>query len=459
MSGHRFHPSLLREYDIRGIVGETLHEADAGAIGRAFGTLVSRDGGACVAVAYDGRLSSPAMAEAVVAGLRACGLKVLRCGLGPTPLLYFAAQRPEVHAGIMITGSHNPPDFNGFKFIFAGKPFFGERIQELGRIAEAGDFETGQGCEETIAPLEDYVARLVRDYDGIRPLSVAWDAGNGAAGEAMAALSRSLPGRHYLLYDEIDGRFPNHHPDPTKEENLADLRALVAEQRCDLGVAFDGDGDRIGVIDDTGRVLWGDQLLILFARDVLRDHPGAPIIADVKSSQILFDEIAKAGGRPIMHRTGHAPIKAKMAEESAPLAGELSAHIFFADRYYGYDDALYAAVRLLGILSRSGQSLSEIRAALPAVVNTPEHRLHCPEERKFAVVEEVGRRLRAAGAEVNDIDGVRVSSEDGWWLLRASNTEPALVLRCEAANEAALDRLKAEVTVQLEQSGLEVPAL
>ncbi len=459
MSGHRFHPSLLREYDIRGIVGETLHEADAGAIGRAFGTLVSRDGGACVAVAYDGRLSSPAMAEAVVAGLRACGLKVLRCGLGPTPLLYFAAQRPEVHAGIMITGSHNPPDFNGFKFVFAGKPFFGERIQELGRMAEAGDFETGQGCEETIAPLEDYVARLVRDYDGIRPLSVAWDAGNGAAGEAMAALSRSLPGRHYLLYDEIDGRFPNHHPDPTKEENLADLRALVAEQRCDLGVAFDGDGDRIGVIDDTGRVLWGDQLLILFARDVLRDHPGAPIIADVKSSQILFDEIAKAGGRPIMHRTGHAPIKAKMAEESAPLAGELSAHIFFADRYYGYDDALYAAVRLLGILSRSGQSLSEIRAALPAVVNTPEHRLHCPEERKFAVVEEVGRRLRAAGAEVNDIDGVRVSSEDGWWLLRASNTEPALVLRCEAANEAALDRLKAEVTVQLEQSGLEVPAL
>ena len=459
MTGHRFHSSLLREYDIRGIVGETLHEADAGAIGRAFGTLVRRDGGTCVAVAYDGRLSSPAMAEALAAGLRACGLKVLRCGLGPTPQLYFAAQRPEVHAGIMVTGSHNPPDFNGFKFVFNGKPFFGERIQELGRIAEAGAFESGEGSEETIAPQEDYVARLVQDYDGTRPLSVAWDAGNGAAGQAMAALTRRLPGRHFLLYEEIDGRFPNHHPDPTKEENLAALREVVERQGCDLGVAFDGDGDRIGVIDDTGRVLWGDQLLILFARDVLRDHPGAPIIADVKSSQILFDEIAKAGGRPIMHRTGHAPIKAKMAEEQAPLAGELSAHIFFADRYYGYDDALYAAVRLLGILSRSGQSLSEIRAALPAVVNTPEHRLHCPEERKFAVVEEVAARLRDAGAAVNDIDGVRVGGEQGWWLLRASNTEPALVLRCEAADEAGLDRLKAEVRAQLEASGLDVPPL
>ncbi|MDJ0968506.1 MAG: phosphomannomutase/phosphoglucomutase [Kiloniellales bacterium] len=459
MTGHSFHSSLLREYDIRGIVGETLHEADAEAIGRAFGTLVRRDGGACVALAYDGRLSSPAMAEAVAGGLRACGLKVLRCGLGPTPLLYFAAQRPEVHAGIMVTGSHNPPDFNGFKFVFAGKPFFGDRIQELGKIAETGAFETGEGSEETVAPLEDYVARLVQDYDGIRPLSVAWDAGNGAAGEAMAALTRRLPGRHFLLYEEIDGRFPNHHPDPTKEDNLADLKELVAKQGCDLGIAFDGDGDRIGVIDDSGRVLWGDQLLILFARDILRDHPGAPIIADVKSSQVLFDEVAKAGGRPIMHRTGHAPIKAKMAEMSAPLAGELSAHIFFADRYYGYDDALYAAVRLLGILARSDESLSSIRAALPAVVNTPEHRLHCPEDRKFAVVEEVGARLRAAGAEVNDIDGVRVSSKDGWWLLRASNTEPALVLRCEASDQAALDRLKAEVTAQLEQSGLDVPGL
>ena len=458
MTGHRFHPSLLREYDVRGIVGDTLHEADAEAIGRAFGTLVRRDGGACVAVAYDGRLSSPTLAAAVVAGLRACGLTVRRCGLGPTPLLYFAAQAPGVHAGIMITGSHNPPDFNGFKFVFAGKPFFGARIQELGSIAESGAYATGEGSEETVAPLEAYVARLVQDYDGTRPLSVAWDAGNGAAGQAMVALTRQLPGRHFLLYEEIDGRFPNHHPDPTKEENLAALRAEVSRQGCDLGIAFDGDGDRIGVIDDTGRVLWGDQLLILFARDVLRDHPGAPIIADVKSSQVLFDEIAKAGGRPIMHRTGHAPIKAKMAEESAPLAGELSAHIFFADRYYGYDDALYAAVRLLGILSRSGRRLSEIRDALPAVVNTPEHRLYCPEERKFALVEEVGARLRAAGVEVNDIDGVRVSGDDGWWLLRASNTEPALVLRCEAADEAGLVRLKAEVKAQLEESGLEVPA-
>ena len=459
MAGHRFHPTLLREYDIRGTVGLTLHHADALAVGRAFGTLVKRDGGDCVAVAYDGRLSSPELADAVAAGLRACGLTVRLCGLGPTPMLYYAAQDPQVQAGVMVTGSHNPPDFNGFKFVFRGKPFFGERIQELGRLAAEGDFETGEGEVETLAPLDDYVARLIEGYDGSHDLKVAWDAGNGAAGEAMVRLTRNLPGRHHLLFEQIDGSFPNHHPDPTKAENLEALIRTVREQGCDLGIAFDGDGDRLGAVDNEGEIIWGDQIMILFARDVLREHPGAPVIADVKSSQVLFDEIARAGGQPVMHRTGHAPIKAKMAELKAPLAGELSAHFFFADRYYGYDDALYAAVRLLSIVSRTKESLSAFRAGLPPVVNTPEHRVACADERKFAVIDEIKARVLAAGAEVNDIDGVRVQNADGWWLLRASNTEPSLVLRCEASEAAGLERLKAAVAAELEASGLEVPPL
>lgn len=455
MGAHSFDPTLLREYDMRGTVGGTLHAADAKAVGQAFGTLVRRGGGSCVAVAWDGRLSSPDLAAALVSGLRAVGVKVLRCGRGPTPMLYFVAQRDDVDAGIMVTGSHNPPDFNGFKFVFKGQAFFGDRIQELGRLAAAGDFTEGEGAEEDFAPLQPYVERLLQDYDGERELTVAWDAGNGAAGEAMVALTRKLPGRHHLLHAEIDGTFPNHHPDPTKEENLRDLQALVREQGCDLGIGFDGDGDRIGAIDGQGQVLWGDQMMVLFARDILRHYPGAPIIADVKSSQVLFDEIAKAGGRPIMHRTGHAPIKAKMAEVSAPFAGELSAHFFFADRYYGYDDALYAAVRLIAIASRTEGGLQAFRESLPPVANTPERRVHCPEDRKFAVVDEVKARVLAAGAEVNDIDGVRVQNRDGWWLLRASNTEPSLVYRCEAQDQDVLARLEAEVIRQLEESGLE----
>jgi phosphomannomutase len=273
----------------------------------------------------------------------------------------------------------------------------------------------------------------------------------------MARLAAKLPGRHILLYETIDGRFPNHHPDPTVPANLADLQAKVSEAKADLGIAFDGDGDRIGVVDDRGRVLWGDQLLILFARDVLAERPGATVIADVKASQSLFDEIERAGGKPLMWRTGHSVIKAKMAETGAPLAGEMSGHIFFGDRYYGFDDALYAAVRVLSIASRAETSLAEMRDRLPQVVNTPELRFPCSEERKFTVVEEVARRLRQAGAEMNDIDGVRVKTADGWWLLRASNTQDVLVARCESGDEAGLERLKAALAAQLEASGVSLP--
>jgi phosphomannomutase len=305
--------------------------------------------------------------------------------------------------------------------------------------------------------LDSYVDRLVQDYRGARPLTVAWDAGNGAAGEAMVRLAAKLPGRHHLLYETIDGNFPNHHPDPTVPKNLADLQAKVAEVKADLGIAFDGDGDRIGVVDSEGHILWGDQLMVLFAREVLADRPGATVIADVKASQVLFDEITAAGGRPLMWRTGHSLIKAKMAETGSPLAGEMSGHIFFADRYYGYDDALYAAVRILGIASRGPQSLAKMRDGLPSVINTPELRFPCSDVRKFAVVEEVARRLAQAGAKVSDVDGVRVSTADGWWLLRASNTQDVLVARCESKTDAGLARLKSALGKELAVSGVALP--
>jgi phosphomannomutase len=304
---------------------------------------------------------------------------------------------------------------------------------------------------------EDYVARLAQDYQGGRPLTVAWDAGNGATGEVVQELTARLPGRHILLNETIDGTFPAHHPDPTVPENLVQLQEAVAREQCDLGIAFDGDGDRIGVVDSRGRILWGDQLMIVLSRDVLNRHPGAPIIADVKASQVLFDDIARHGGRPVMAATGHSLIKAKLAELSAPLAGEMSGHIFFGDGYYGFDDAIYVAVRLLDILARPGHSLAEMRDRLPTVINTPELRFACPESRKFEVVREVRERLLRAGAEMTDIDGVRVRKPDGWWLLRASNTQDVLVARAESPTEAGLGRLKSELAAELAASGVALP--
>jgi phosphomannomutase len=459
-SWHRFDPTTIREYDIRGIVGRTLFPDDAYAVGRGFGTMLRQAGGSKVATGYDGRLSSPELEAALVEGLRDCGLAVWRVGRGPTPMLYFAVRSLGADGGVMVTGSHNPPDYNGFKMMLGKGAFYGAEIKKIADIAAAGTYAAGpSGPVEDRPVLDAYVERLVQDYRGGRPLTAVWDAGNGAAGEVMARLTARLPGRHVLLFEDIDGRFPNHHPDPTVPENLVHLQARLAEVKADLGIAFDGDGDRIGVIDNQGRVLWGDQLLVLFARDVLADRPGATVIADVKASQVLFDEIARAGGKPLMWRTGHSLIKAKMAETGAPLAGEMSGHIFFGDRYYGFDDALYAAVRMLSIASRASQTVAEMRDGLPKVVNTPELRFPCSEERKFAVVEEVAERLRKAGAEMTDIDGVRVRTGDGWWLLRASNTQDVLVARCESTDQAGLDRLKAALAAQLTACGLTPPKL
>ncbi|WP_119462300.1 phosphoglucomutase/phosphomannomutase PgmG [Rhodospirillaceae bacterium SYSU D60014] len=460
---HRFEPTVLREYDIRGIVGDTLSAEDARAVGRSFGTLVREAGGQAVCVGYDGRLSSSEMEAALIDGLSSCGLEVWRVGLGPTPMLYYATLTLGAGGGVMVTGSHNPPDYNGFKMMLGKKAFYGAAIQRMGEIAEAGAYAEGsRGAVSDRPVLDAYVDRLVQDYRSAegregRPLTVAWDAGNGAAGQAMQQLTARLPGRHIILNEVIDGTFPAHHPDPTVPENLMQLQQAVADHRCDLGVAFDGDGDRIGVVDGRGRILWGDQLMVVLAREILAEKPGATVIADVKASQVLFDEIARAGGEPLMYRTGHSLIKSKMAETGAPLAGEMSGHIFFADRYYGFDDALYAAVRLLGILSRSEQSLAEIRDGLPDVVNTPELRFPCEEARKFAVVKEVKQRLQAQDADLSDIDGVRVRTADGWWLLRASNTQNVLVARCEARDQAGLERLKQAVVAQLRESGIVPP--
>jgi phosphomannomutase len=456
-TAHRFDPTILREYDIRGIVGETLHTDDAWAIGRSYGTLLAESGGTSVAVGYDGRLSSPELEAALVEGLKQTGLDVIRIGRGPTPMLYYAAVTQGVDGGVQVTGSHNPPSHNGFKMMVGKKSFFGKDIQRIGQVAADGVWKTASGTVRDLSVFDEYVARLARDYDGEKPLKVVWDAGNGATGEALVALVKQLPGTHILLNEEIDGNFPAHHPDPTEPHNLIQLQNKVAETKADLGIAFDGDGDRIGIVDGQGRILWGDQLLVIMGRDVLRSFPGGTIIADVKASQVLFDQIAAMGGTPLMWKTGHSLIKAKMAELGSPLAGEMSGHIFFNDKWYGFDDALYAGVRMLGIIGRSSETIDQMRDALPQVINTPELRFPCSETRKFAVINEVKARLEEAGAEVSAVDGVRVNTPDGWWLLRASNTQDVLVARAEAKTDEGLARLKQTLADQLIASGIEPP--
>ncbi len=462
---HQFDSTVLREYDIRGIIGETLGPDDARAIGRGFATLLREAGGTTVAVGYDGRVSSPMLEHALIEGLTASGCDVVRIGMGPTPMLYYAeASSEDVHGGIQITGSHNPANYNGFKMVVQGRPFFGADIQLIGQMAAEGRWSDGAGAVSSHEIQSEYVARMLDGLAGIDSqkldgLKVGWDAGNGAAGPALEALVEHLPGEHHLLYTEVDGHFPNHHPDPTVEANLADLRTLVAEKQLDFGVAFDGDGDRIGAIDGQGRVIWGDQLLMIYAEDVLQSHGGATIIADVKASRALFDHVAKHGGEPLMWKTGHSLIKSKMKETGSPLAGEMSGHVFFADTYYGFDDALYAGIRLLAASARLGKSVTQLRSEMPQMLNTPEMRFQVDESRKFPAINEVTERMTTSpgpGVEdVNATDGVRVTTADGWWLLRASNTQDVLVARAESDSEDGLERLIAQIDDQLRLSGLE----
>ena len=450
---HSFNPTILREYDIRGIVGDTLTEADAYALGRTYAAKARDEGARRIAVGRDGRTHSGMLEAALIRGLTEGGVDVTQIGMGPSPMLYFATHCLDVDGGIQVTGSHNPADYNGFKLLLNGRSVFGAEIQEIGQRAAAGHWTEGDGAVEEVDIRAAYVDRLLQDFAG-GAYRIGWDAGNGAAGPILDMLVERLPGQNHVIFSQVDGRFPNHHPDPTVEANLADLKALVAREQLDFGIAFDGDGDRIGAVDGQGRVIWGDQLMLILAEPVLQEQPGATIIADVKASQILFDGIAALGGQPLMWKTGHSLIKSKMKETGAPLAGEMSGHVFFKHRWYGFDDALYAAVRLIEAVSASGKSLTQIMDAMPKTTATPEMRFPVDEPRKFAIVDEIRNRLGAEGAEVDATDGVRVSTADGWWLLRASNTQDVLVARAEADGEAGLGRLVAQIDEQLAKSGV-----
>ncbi len=460
---YRFNPTILREYDVRGQVGKNLSEQDAYALGRAYGTFVQQQNpplGDChsICVGYDGRLSSLSLSESLCKGLKETGVRVVNIGLGPTPMLYFAVKHLNSDAGIMVTGSHNPPDYNGFKMTLNAEPVFGEAIQEIGKISADGAIKEGEGSIEILDIQDDYVDRLIKDLDLKRELNIAWDAGNGSAGEILRRLTARISGTHHLLYDDIDGNFPNHHPDPTVDANLVDLQKVVEREKCDLGIAFDGDGDRIGVVDENGTILRCDLLMALYAREVLENNSGAAIIGDVKCSQVMFDEISRLGGKAVMWKTGHSLVKNKMRELNAPLAGELSGHIFFADKYYGFDDALYCSVRLLNILSMAEGGMASLTAHLPKLYNTPEMRFEVDENEKFALVPRIIENLKPLAESdgsitLNDIDGVRVSTPDGWWLMRPSNTQSVLSGRIEAKSAEGLERLKNMAREAVEKIG------
>lgn len=438
---YQFNQHILREYDIRGTIGKNLSAQDALEVGRRFGTWLSQQGEFLVCLGRDGRLSSPELHAHLTQGLREAGVTILDIGVGPTPMLYYAVKTTPAFAGIMITGSHNPKDDNGFKITLKTRPFFGQAIRDLAHQAFVKSDQLGD--VEHIDVRDSYVKRLAHDY--IKPgkrLKLAWDPGNGAAGEIVNLLVQYIDAEHIIINSKIDGNFPNHHPDPSVDKNLEQLRAVIQEHNCDAGIAFDGDADRIGVLDEQGRAFMGDQILMVFAQEVLSRLPGAKIIGDVKTSQAFYDLIPALGGQALMCRTGHSFVKIMAQEEQAALAGEVSGHIFFSDQYYGYDDAIYAAVRFINILQGAGQSCAEIYDQLPVFFSTPELRIECPDELKFSVIDAMVQDFKARGIDFSDIDGLRYQDEHGWWLIRASNTQPALVGRCESLTPEGLKALK-----------------
>ncbi|NKB81653.1 MAG: phosphomannomutase [Nitrospirales bacterium] len=445
--------SIFREYDIRGVVGEALTFDDAEMIGRAYATFILENGGRTVAVGRDGRLTSPALCERFLQGLLSSGVQVLDLGECATPLLYFSLFHLPVDGGVMITGSHNAAEYNGFKLCRGQEALYGEDIQQLRQIIEAKRFVSGEGSVTERPIIPDYLAFLKEHFSGIQAagLHVVIDCGNGAASLVAKDALEQMGCQVSVLYGELDGRFPHHHPDPTVVENLQDLREEVRRTHAAVGIGYDGDADRIGAIDEQGNIVWGDQLLLVFARDLLASQPGATVISEVKASQTLYDDIQRRGGHGIMWKAGHSVMKAKMKETSALLAGEMSGHLFFADRYFGYDDAIYASCRLVEILVRTRQSLSTLLADLPPTSVTPEIRVDCPDAQKFQLVDAVRVRLETLRKglspdnpaltirEVITIDGVRIHFDGGWGLLRASNTQPALVLRFEASSSTLLE--------------------
>jgi phosphomannomutase/phosphoglucomutase len=439
-----FKATIFREYDIRGSADVELLDPDVAQLGRAFGTYLRRHAGKRIALGRDTRLSSPRLRDALMGGLKASGCDVIDIGVVPTPVLYYSVFHLKTDGAVMITGSHNPPEFNGFKTVCGASTIHGAAIQEIRRMIETGDLEAGEGTETTADVVTPYVAEVSAQFHFPRRIRVVFDAGNGTGGPAMHRILENLNADATEMFFEMDGRFPNHHPDPTVTENLQALIEKVRESKADLGIAFDGDADRIGAVDDRGTVVWGDQLMIIYGREILTRKPGATFIGEVKCSQSMYDDLKARGGNPIMWKTGHSLIKAKMKETHAELAGEMSGHIFFADRWYGFDDALYSACRLMEIVADSGRPLSHQLADLPVTVVTPEIRFDCPDELKFAVVAEAVAILRARHQTV-DVDGVRVLFPHGWGLVRASNTQPVLVMRFEATTPELLAEYRSEV--------------
>lgn len=459
--GIQIKPSIFREYDIRGIAGRDLSVEFAELLGRAYATYmngrkpVAGRQRLTVSVGRDCRLTSDAYADGLISGLRRGGLDVIELGVCPTPLTYFSLFHLDIDGGIMVTGSHNPGDYNGFKICVGRDTLHGHQIQELRAIIEKQLVtqppapKGGEGNLSHYEIIPPYWEYLIKNARGLKSKKIVVDAGNGTAATVAPELFKRLGAQVIPLFCDLDGRFPNHHPDPTVPENLKELIATVKREKADFGLAFDGDSDRIGLVDDTGRVLFGDEIMVLFSRDVLRGKPGATVISEVKSSYRLYDDIAKHGGKPIMWKTGHSLIKSKMKETGAALAGEMSGHIFFADRYFGFDDAIYAGMRVYEIACGASGPLSTLLADLPKTVSTPEIRVDCEEDKKFALVEETKRRLGTLGKKLNDIDGVRIDFGDGWGLVRASNTQPVLVLRFEAQNAPRMQEIRKQVESML----------
>jgi phosphomannomutase / phosphoglucomutase len=452
------HPGIFREYDIRGVADQELLDQDVEVLGRGLATYLIRHGNSRdLCLANDCRLSSPRLHEAMLKGFLAAGARVLDVGTAPTPVLYYSSVHFHAGGAVMITGSHNPPEYNGFKTVCGPGTLHGQAIQEVRKLIQAGDFESGNGSVEKVDAVTPYVDEVASQFKLSRKIKVVFDAGNGTAGPVISRIIEKLNVTATKLYFDMDGHFPNHHPDPTIPSNLADLKKAVMEHKAELGIAFDGDTDRIGAVDEHGEVVYGDMLLLIFGREILSRKPGATFIGEVKCSQVMYDKLAELGGKPIMFKTGHSLIKAKMKEQHAELAGEMSGHMFFADRYYGYDDAMYAACRLIEIVANSGKPLSYQLEGIPQMVSTPELRIDCPDDLKFQVVEKVGHIVRQRHRVV-DVDGVRVPFDKGWGLVRASNTQPVLVMRFEAASKELLKKYQQEMENAVEQAKDEVAA-
>lgn len=448
-------PGIFREYDIRGIAEKELRDPDVEALGRALATYLIRHSGRTICLGRDCRLSGERLHSALLHGLLSAGTHVLDLGVVPTPVLYYAAVHFAANGAVMITGSHNPPEYNGFKTVCGPGTLHGSEIQSIHKLIVNSDFESGEGTVKQVDAITPYIEEIASQFRLERRVKVVLDAGNGTAGPVVHKLLEKLNVDAIEMFFDMNGHFPNHHPDPTILSNLHDLQKAVRAHKADLGIAFDGDSDRLGAVDENGEVIYGDMLLLIFGREILSRKPGSTFIGEVKCSQAMYDKLAELGGKPIMYKTGHSLIKAKMKQEHAELAGEMSGHMFFADRYYGYDDAIYAACRLIEIVAKSGNPLSHQLEDLPKLVSTPELRVDCPDDMKFRVVEKVADRIRQHYAVV-DVDGVRVPFEHGWGLVRASNTQPVLVMRFEAANEDWLNRYKLEMEQAVEKAKEEV---